>query len=111
MTVADFEAYVEGKTLYYSDFSGPYGIEQYLPNRRVVWSFVGDECQEGKWYPNEAGHICFVYERPDTEPKCWSFWKEDDALHLRFENIELGTRIHETGRDTTPLPCMPDVGA
>ena len=41
-----FEAYTTGKTLTYATrgASTPYGVEEYLPGRRVVWSFVGGEC-------------------------------------------------------------------
>ncbi|MEN8841918.1 MAG: hypothetical protein ABF254_04090, partial [Octadecabacter sp.] len=45
----EFEALVTGKTLTYSNAIGPYGIEYYAPNRQVIWSFIGGECDVGKW--------------------------------------------------------------
>ena len=68
---AEFDAYTRGKTLVYQRLGVQYGAEQYLSNRRVVWSFLDGECKEGYWYP-QGQEICFVYEdRP--EPQCWSF--------------------------------------
>lgn len=108
---AEFEAYVEGKTLYYSGVVDNYGIEQYLPGRRVIWRVLENDCQYGKWYENEVGHICFVYEE-DPTPKCWTFWKENDALAARFENDPQGTELYEVRQTNDPLICLgPDVGA
>lgn len=112
MTTQDFEAHVEGKTIHYSDFQGAYGIEQYLPNRRVVWSYMGQRCQYGKWYPNEAGQICFIYEDPGSVPQCWGVWREGDILNLLFNGDPSGTHIHETHQDGQPLPCYdPYIGS
>ena len=48
-------------TLTYAENGQVYGIEEYRPNRRVRWAFVGDTCREGYWY-DEGRQICFVYE-------------------------------------------------
>jgi hypothetical protein len=110
MTADEFEAYVEGTTLYYAGWSGNFGIEQYLPGRRVVWKFLEDDCQYGKWYANASGQICFVYEQ-DPEPKCWSFWQEDGKLAARFENMP-GNELYEARNTTDPLQCRgPAVGS
>lgn len=112
MTAAEFEAYVEGRTIHYSGSTGFYGTEQYLPGRRVIWSVSENECLEGKWYQNDAGQICFVYDTLSPEPKCWRFWEDDGVLFARFENQPLGVQIHETGQSNTPLSCQgPAVGA
>ncbi len=109
MTAAEFEAYVEGKTLYYSGLGGDFGIEQYLPGRRVVWRFLEDDCQYGKWYENDTNQICFVYEE-DPTPKCWTFWTEDGRLAARFENNP-GAELYEARQTTDPLQCRgPAVG-
>ena len=43
MSAAEFEAYTTGKTLSYAEAGQPYGVESYLPGRRVVWAFVHAE--------------------------------------------------------------------
>jgi len=61
MTAEEFDAYTLGRTLSYSLQGTPYGIEEYLPDRRVRWAFVGQECQTGVWYERN-GNICFLYD-------------------------------------------------
>ncbi len=109
MSAAEFEAYVTGKTLFYSVQGTPYGAEQYLPGRRVIWTFLEDECQEGTWY-EENGLICFVYET-DFGPQCWSFWERGGGLAARFENEPSGTELYEVRQSDEPLACRgPKVG-
>ena len=68
---AEFDAYTRGKTLFYGFDGQAYGVERYLSNRRVIWSFLDGDCKEGVWYERN-GQICFLYEdRPD--PQCWVF--------------------------------------
>lgn len=62
MDGAAFERYTEGRTLSFNAGGVPYGIEQYLPGRRVLWAFVGQECQEGVWY-ERGDMICFAYDK------------------------------------------------
>ena len=66
MSAAEFEAYTEGKTLYFGQSGAPYGAEIYHENRRVQWSFLDGHCKEGRWYEAD-GLICFVYE--DDPPR------------------------------------------
>lgn len=109
MTAEEFEAYATGKTLTYSSDGSIFGIEQYLPDRRVRWAFTDDICRDGYWY-EEAGLICFVYEHDGT-PQCWSFWTEGDSLRARFENDPEGTELSEVEASDGPLICAgPDVG-
>jgi hypothetical protein len=61
MSAAEFEDYTTGQTLTFSFMGVPYGVEQYLPGRRVIWAFIGEDCHEGRWY-EDAGNICFVYD-------------------------------------------------
>lgn len=61
MSAAEFEAYVTGKTLFYSHLGVEYGVEQYLPGRRVKWAFLDGDCRDGRWYQQDD-MICFTYE-------------------------------------------------
>ena len=109
MSAAEFDAYATGKTLTFSQGGMVYGAEQYLPGRRVLWAFQGDECREGRWY-EEAGLICFVYEH-DPDPQCWTFWQGDNGLNARFAGDEPGSELSEVDQSPEPLLCAgPDVG-
>lgn len=110
MSAAEFEEYTTGHTLTFSFLGVPYGAEQYLPGRRVIWAFIGEECREGRWY-EEAGNICFVYDDVPLEPQCWSFWQDEDGLRALFAGEGAATELYEVERARRPLICEgPDVG-
>ncbi len=105
-----FERYTIGRTLSFSAEGVPYGVEQYLPGRRVLWAFLGDTCQEGIWYERE-GMICFVYDANPVE-QCWSFYQSETGLRAVFEGPDgPGTELYEVERSNKPLICEgPGVG-
>lgn len=111
MTAAEFEAEVTGRTIQYaSSGEAPYGAEQYLPGRRVIWTFLDGTCTEGLWYEQADGLICFVYEM-DLVPQCWSFWSAGGEISARFENDPAATELYELSRSDAPLTCQgPDLG-
>ncbi|KMW56513.1 hypothetical protein AIOL_001467 [Candidatus Rhodobacter oscarellae] len=110
MSAEEFEAYVTGQTLTYAESGVTYGIEEYLPNRRVRWSFIGDECQEGYWY-EASGEICFVYEHNPDTPQCWIFTQEAGRLTARFMGASDGRELYAAERSSEPLRCLgPEVG-
>lgn len=104
MSVPEFEGYTTGKTLYYAADGYAYGIEEYFAGRRVRWSFLDGECQEGEWYP--AGDmICFVYDGIG-DPQCWTFYDRPGGLLARFENDPGTTELVETRQTRDPLLCL-----
>jgi len=109
MGADEFDAYTQGKTLFYGNGAEPYGAEIYLPNRRVRWSFLDGECKEGQWY-EANGLICFTYEdRPD--PQCWSFEQGNNGLIARFENDPAVTPLYEANESTQEMLCLgPKIG-
>lgn len=109
MSTEAFDAYTRGKTFYYGSGGMAYGAEEYLSDRRVRWSFLDGECQEGRWY-EEAGEICFVYEnRP--EPQCWTFTRGPEGLVARFVNDPFATELYEVEQSDEPLSCPgPKIG-
>ena len=109
MTAQEFEEYVTGRTLTYADRGVIYGIEEYLPNRRVRWAFTADECRDGYWYDAE-GEICFVYEG-NPDPQCWTFTRRGGRLSALFTGAEDGRELYEAQQSDKPLVCLgPDVG-
>ena len=109
ITAEEFEARVTGKVLTYSADGAPYGMEEYLEGRRVRWSFLDGDCQEGRWYV-AGDQICFVYENM-PEPQCWQFYAQGGQILARFENDPLSTELYETARTPGPLMCLgPEIG-
>lgn len=109
LSADQFEAEVTGKTITYGQFGGLFGIEEYLPGRKVRWSVAEDLCQYGNWYPQDD-RICFVYEY-DPTPHCWTFWLEGGGLAARSSNDLPGSELQEMDRSDTPLSCPgPEVG-
>lgn len=110
MSGAAFDAYTRGKTLYYGNGGEAYGVERYLDNRRVVWSFLDGECKYGNWY-EEAEMICFVYEDRPGEPQCWTFTEGPQGLVAQFENDPMSTELYEARDMGEEMLCYgPDVG-
>jgi hypothetical protein len=109
LTAEAFEAHVTGWTVTYRQGQALFGIEEYLPGRKVRWSVAPGECQYGSWYPEDS-FICFVYE-DDPVPHCWTFWTEDGALVALSDTGQPGEELYEADRSDTPLDCPgPDVG-
>ena len=110
MSAEAFDAYTRGQTFYYGARGAPsYGAEEYLSDRRVRWSFLDGECQEGYWFERD-GLICFVYEtHPD--PQCWSFTRNPGGLVARFVTETSETELYEVEKSDAPLECPgPKVG-
>jgi len=110
LSAEEFDQYTQGKTLYYGFAGNAYGVERYLPGRRVIWSFLDGRCQEGHWY-EKAGQICFLYEHR-SDPQCWSFELTARGLIARFQSDPQSTQLYEADDAEEDMYCMgPDVGA
>ncbi len=106
---AEFDTYTRGKTMFYGFQGTVYGVERYLPNRRVIWSFLDGNCKEGVWY-EQAGQICFVYE-DRIDPQCWVFTKSDGGLIALFEGNSDATELYEAEDINEEMVCLgPEVG-
>lgn len=104
-----FDAYSQGKTLYFGVGGELYGAEEYLPNRRVRWSVLNGKCQEGQWY-QEDQLICFIYDG-ETDAQCWSFYQGENGLMARFENDPNRTTLFEIEPSDKPMVCLgPEIG-
>ncbi len=109
MSADAFDNYTRGKTLYYGFDGEAYGVERYLDDRRVIWSFLDGRCKEGVWY-EENGQICFVYE-DRLDPQCWTFSEAPGGLIARFENNPDATELYEAQDIGEEMLCYgPDVG-
>ena len=105
-----FEAYTTGKTLLYGYDGKTYGGEDYLPGRRVRWSFLDGRCLDGRWY-EDGQAICFIYD-DDPAPVCWVFFAGETGLGAELVGDGGGQSLYEIGAATEPLLCLgPEVGA
>lgn len=104
MTGAEFDAYATGRIMSFGSVGDPtYGVEQYLPGRRVIWSTGDGQCTNGTWYESK-GDICFRYDG-DPEPKCWAIYREGNGIRAVFTNRPDTTVIFEVEDYTVPLIC------
>ncbi|WP_106607098.1 hypothetical protein [Shimia abyssi] len=109
MSGSEFESYVEGKTLYFAADGRRYGVEKYLSNRRVQWSFLDGQCKDGYWY-EEANQICFIYE-DNPSPQCWTFSQTSQGLSAKFENETDGRVLYEVESGGEDMMCLgPEIG-
>lgn len=109
MDAAAFEARTQGRTITYSIAGQPYGIEQYLPGRRVLWAFAEGECKEGDWFQADQ-FICFDY-RDAHGLQCWTFHDQGGELVARFRGDDANAPLVGLTESTEPLACQgPDIG-
>ena len=109
MSAEEFDSYTLGKTLFYGFDGTAYGVERYMENRRVIWSFLDGDCKEGVWYENQ-GQICFIYE-DRLDPQCWVFSRTPRGLIAQFEGDPEQTELYEAEDIGEEMICHgPDVG-
>lgn len=109
MTAEAFDAATLGKTMTWSKSGQVYGVEEYLPNRRVRWVFTADVCREGTWY-QDGDAICFQYEDRAT-PACWRITQDGDKLLAQNTNRSPGSPSVVVEATPEPLSCLgPEVG-
>ena len=110
LTADAFDALTQGRTMTWAEFGQVYGVEQYLPDRRVRWTILGDDCKLGHWYP-EGQMICFQYET-DPDPVCWTLTKDGPGLNARYVGSGPDSAPVVVTETTEPLACFgPKVGA
>jgi hypothetical protein len=109
LAAPEFEALSIGRTLGYALGGEVYGAEQYLPGRRVLWAFRGEECRKGFWYDAD-GQICFVYDH-DPAPQCWTYFRDGGGLRARFAGDPPGAEAATVSELPEAVVCPgPDVG-
>ena len=110
LTAETFEALTLGRTMTWAEFGQVYGVEQYLPDRRVRWTVLGDDCKLGHWYP-DGGMICFQYE-DDPDPDCWTITEDAEGLAARYAGASATSPPVLVQETTDPMACFgPEVGA
>lgn len=109
MTSEKFDAFTAGSTLFFNRHGSPYGAEQYLKNKRVIWSFLDGTCQHGYWFGSHD-EICFTYDDSPV-PLCWHFFDDDAVQTARIVGDDPADDLTVTGRSHKPIMCLgPEVG-
>jgi len=109
MTPEAFEEFVSGSTVYFNRQGQPYGAEQYMPDRRVIWTFLDGRCERGAWF-SEGSTICFAYET-QTEAQCWNFIESGGSKRARAIGADPANDLVVVGQDEASLDCPgPGVG-
>lgn len=110
LTADAFDALTIGRTMTWAEYGQVYGVEQYLPGRRVRWTVLGDDCKAGHWY--QAGdRICFQYE-DDPAPDCWTITLDGAGMIARYAGNPPDAEPVVIGETTEPMACFgPEVGA
>jgi hypothetical protein len=110
LTAEAFDALSLGRTLTWAEFGQVYGVEQYLPDRRVRWTVLGDDCKSGHWY-QEGRMICFQYE-DEPAPDCWTITLGPQGMIARFATNPPDAEPVVVVETTEPMACFgPEVGA
>jgi hypothetical protein len=104
-----FDALTLDRTLTWSEFGQVYGVEQYLPGRRVRWTVLGDDCKTGHWYP-DGDAICFLYD-DKIDPVCWVVSAPGGSLAARLVGSSPASEPVLLDETTEPMACFgPEVG-
>ena len=104
MSAEEFDAYVTGRTITFrTELNPAYGVERYLPGRRVMWSTFEGTCRYGVWFESK-GDICFRYD-DDPEHKCWTMFEEPGGLRGVYTTRPFSTIIFEVLGREDPLIC------
>ena len=104
MSAEEFDAYTKGRTLSFgTQGSEPYGMERYLSGRRVIWTFLDGQCDNGTWYEDD-GAICFTYDF-DPTPQCWKLYTQDDGVLPIFMHDPGTTVLYEVSDQSGDLIC------
>ena len=96
-------------TMTWAEFGSVYGVEQYLPGRKVRWTVPGDDCKTGHWY-QDGPAICFQYE-DDIDPDCWEITASGSDLLARYTTNPPEAEPVIVTETIEPLACFgPEVG-
>ena len=109
LTAQEFDALTLGRTMTWAEFGAVYGVEQYLPGRKVRWTVMGDDCKTGYWY-QDGPAICFQYE-DDPAPDCWEITSSGAGLLARYTTNPPEAEPVVVRETTELLACLgPEVG-
>jgi hypothetical protein len=73
-----FDALTLCKTMDTATSAGTYGVETFLPGRKVIWRDITREVN-GTW--DQVGdQICFTYEDKADRPVCWTYHDRADGI-------------------------------
>lgn len=107
-----FNSYSEGTTLYFAQNGQPFGVEQYLPDRKSIWQYSDGTCVKGIWF-DQGDRICFTYENDAKgTAQCWRFLQKGARFAARADGRGPQDDLEVIWQDAEPIACLaPDVGS
>lgn len=109
LTAEAFDALTRGKTMDTASGGTVYGIETFLPGRRVVWRDAR-RCVEGQWQ-QVADEICFTYADKPDRPVCWLYFDRGDRIEGRHSAALPGSDPIVLTPGDGPISCDGFLGA
>lgn len=110
LSAEEFDALTLGRTMTWAEFGQVYGVEHYLPDRRVRWTVLGDDCKLGHWYP-QGDAICFLYEDDPLTPACWRIALSGAGMQAEDTEALPGSEPVMIEETAETMPCFgPEVG-
>lgn len=109
LTAEAFDALTLGKTMDTASGGTVYGIETFLPGRRVVWRDAR-RCVEGQWQ-QVADEICFTYADKPDRPVCWLYFDRGDRIEGRHSAALPGSDPIVLTPGDGPISCDGFLGA
>ena len=103
LTAEEFDSYVTGQTITYHQQDTLFGIEEYLPGRKVRWQEAGKGCSGGTWFARDSA-ICFAYTG-FPRPACWVFVQTGDRVVAHSLDDAPGEQPFQVTASDTPLDC------
>ncbi|QQA43703.1 hypothetical protein [Pelagovum pacificum] len=100
----EFAEITDGNTYTFLLDGEPYGIERYMADQKVIWSFLDGECSLGTWYP-EGEAICFRYDHDPENPQCWEIYETDVGLRTVFLEEPARSLDYEARQGDEELVC------
>lgn len=111
LSATEFEARTTGRTMTYALDGQVWGREQYLPGRREIWAFEGEDCRPGTWNDPLPELICFAYDDRPDDPQCWRFFGTGGRLKAQLAAEPEAGVLSAVEETKVPLGCPgPDVG-
>ncbi|WP_225030285.1 hypothetical protein [Xinfangfangia pollutisoli] len=110
LTAEGFDALTRGKTMDTATAAGIYGIESFLPGRKVIWRDA-ERCVRGSWAQVED-KICFFYEDKPGDQVCWTYYDRGDHIEGWYAGPEpVSDPISLTPGASGPVNCDGYLGA
>lgn len=108
LSAEGFDALTQCRVMDTSTAAGTYGVETFLPDRKVIWRDINREVN-GTW--DQVGdQICFTYEDKADFPVCWTYHDRSGGIEGWYQGDHTTSPILLTPIGDVP-GCSDYIGA